>query len=423
MKTYIRQRFFRLLWNRLHGLPRLLQVVVGPRQVGKTTLAKQILDRWKGPKLYETADQPTPPTVLWIQKQWDDARRLVSMGKQEVLLILDEVPKIPRWSEVVKKLADEDADRDIKLRVVLLGSSALLMQRGLSESLAGRFELHRHPHWSFRECEECFGLSADEYLYFGGYPGALALRKDEDRWKSFVRDSLIETVLSKDVLLVSPVSKPALLRQAFGLAIAYPAEIVSYQKMLGTLQDAGNTTTIASYLRLLSNAFLICPLERFSGSRVKQRGSTPKILVLDNALVTAMLETNFKATRKDTALWGRLTENAVGAQLYWHVQDTGGNLFYWRDRQDEVDFVFTRGRQIVAVEVKSGRSDSFHGLSAFGRRYPVAKRMIVTSAKEFLSRESSETLAEYMDYQVALNRFRDKKDVITTGKKLRKHLG
>ena len=378
MKPYLRKKYYQLLWDRLHGRPRLLQVVVGPRQVGKTTLALQVLDRWPGPKRYETADQPSVPTAQWIEAQWAEARRLASRDRRETLLVLDEVQKIFRWSEITKRLVDEDKRRNRKLRVVLLGSSALLMQRGLSESLAGRFELHRHPHWSFTECREYFRLRLEEYIYFGGYPGALALRKDETRWGRFVRDSLIESVLSKDVLLVSPVEKPALLRQLFGLAAAHPAEVVSYQKMIGTLQDAGNTTTVASYLRLLSHAFLMLPLERFSGSRVKQRGSTPKIVVLDNALVTAMAGGSFKAARKNLSWWGRLVENAVGAQLYWSTKENGGELLYWRDRQDEVDFVVARSQRAIAVEVKSGEaSGSTESLATFQRRYPESRGILI----------------------------------------------
>ncbi len=378
MKSYVRRRYFQPLWQRLHSLPRLLQVVVGPRQIGKTTLAYQLLDRWVGPKRYDTADQPSVPTARWVEAQWEAARRLTSRGRPETLLILDEIQKVPRWSEITKRLTDEDRRQRRKLRVMLLGSSALLMQRGLSESLAGRFELHRHPQWSFDECRACFGLSLDEFLYFGGYPGALALRQDEERWQRFVRDSLIETVLFKDILLLSPVSKPALLRQAFGLAVTHPAEIVSYQKMLGTLQDAGNTTTIASHLRLLAQAFLVYPLERFSGSRVKQRGSTPKIVVLDSALVTAMMGLRYAVARRDAILWGRLTENAVGARLYWRAQEEGGELLYWRDRQDEVDFVLVRGQRVTAIEVKSGVAPaSLVGMRLFCRRYPDSRLLLI----------------------------------------------
>lgn len=381
MKAYIRQRYFRPLWERLHKAPRLLQVVVGPRQVGKTTLALQVLSRWRGPKRYETADQPSLPTAAWIGTQWEAARQLALRHRRETLLVLDEVQKIPRWSEMTKRLTDEDRRRNLKLRVVLLGSSALLMQRGLSESLAGRFELHRHPQWSFGECRAYFGLRLEDYVYFGGYPGALALRKDEDRWQHFIRDSLIETVLSKDVLLLAPVSKPALLRQAFGLAVSHPAEIVSYQKMLGTLQDAGNTTTIASYLRLLARAFLVVPLERFSGSRVKQRGSTPKLLMLDNALVTSMSGVRFAKAKRDAAFRGRLIENAVGARLYWQMQERGGELWYWRDRHDEVDFIASHGRQIQAVEVKTGRPPHVvAGLQTFLHRHPGSRGLLLTNA-------------------------------------------
>lgn len=379
-KRYIRQRYFQALWRRLQRRPRLLQVVVGPRQVGKTTLALQLLDRWRGPKRYETADQPTPPTAPWLAQQWEAARRLPRRGRADTLLVLDEVQKIPRWSEVAKRCIDEDRRAERRLRVLLLGSSALLMQRGLSESLAGRFELHRHPHWAFHECREAFHLSLPEYLYFGGYPGALALRRDELRWQQFIRDALIETVLSKDVLLVSPVAKPALLRQAFGLAVTHPAEVLSYQKMLGTLQDAGNTTTIAAYLRLLAHAFLVVPLERLSGSRVKQRGSIPKLLVLDNALVTAMLGLRFGQVKRQPDLWGRLTENAVGAQLYWWAQAHGADLRYWRDRQVEVDFVLGQGARLLAVEVKTGTAAAqLAGLHAFHRRYPHSRVLTVTA--------------------------------------------
>ena len=308
------------------------------------------------------------------------------MKGKDTLLVLDEIQKIPRWSEVVKRFFDEDKIAGASLRVVLLGSSAFLMQRGLAESLAGRFEIHRHPQWSYSEMHECFSLTLDEYLYFGGYPGGVQLRKDENRWRHYIQDSLIETVLSKDVLLMTPVSKPALLRQALGLALQRPAEILSYQKMLGTLQDAGNTTTLASYLRLLSYAFLLYPLERWSGSRVKQRGSTPKILVLDNALVSATMDRGFKQVKADKTLWGRMLENAVGAKLYFLCQGfglgLGVNLFYWRDRQEEVDYVLQKGASLIAFEVKSSLSPSdFSPLLSFLRRHKNARGIVISKAK------------------------------------------
>lgn len=378
MKEYVRGPLFGALLKGLKGEPRLLQVIIGPRQVGKTTLAFQVYNRWKGPKLYDSADLPNMPVIDWVIGKWEEARRLCGKGSGETLLILDEIQKIPHWSEAVKKMFDEDKRAKRKMRVILLGSSSMLMQKGLTESLAGRFEIHRHNQWSFAECKEHFGCNLEEYLYFGGYPGALPLRKDGIRWARYIRDSLIETVLSKDVLLMSPVTKPALLRQTFGLCITHPAEIISYQKMIGQLQDAGNTTTIAFYLRLLAHAFLLTPLEKYSGSKIKQKGSTPKIVVLDNALISAISGSGFKQTLKDKVLFGKMIENAVGARLYNLMQEIGGELFYWRDRDNEVDYVIKYGRRIIAIEVKTGYPQKLpSALNLFSKRYKNAERIII----------------------------------------------
>ncbi len=388
MKEYLRKSLFNALRKGLKGEPRLLQVITGPRQVGKTTLALQVHDKWVGPKLYKTTDLPNIPTVDWIVTQWKEGRSLCQKGRRETLLVLDEIQKIPRWSEVVKKMFDEDKRARRPIRVVLLGSSSLLMQKGLTESLAGRFEIHRHNHWSFSECKEYFNLKLEDYLYFGGYPGATPLRRDEPRWSRYIRDSLIETVLSKDVILMSPITKPALLRQVFGLCLAHPAEIVSYQKMMGQLQDAGNTTTIASYIRLLLNAFILAPLEKYSGSKIRQRGSMPKILVLDNALISATTGRGFKTTFKDKTTWGRMVENAVGAKLYPILQELGGELFYWRDRNYEVDYIVQIGQRLIAIEVKSGAPQkSSAALDLFARRYKQAEKVIILPPEAIESKE------------------------------------
>lgn len=382
MKNYIRQTLYQQLSKSLSDKTNLIQAVIGPRQVGKTTLALQLLEKWNGPKIYDTADQINTPSVEWIRFQWDKIRGLYKNIKGKPLLILDEIQKIPNWSSVVKKLFDEDRRFNHNIRVIILGSSALLMQRGLSESLAGRFEIHRHNQWSFSECQDCFSLSFNEYIFFGGYPGALFIRKDEDRWARYIRDSLIETVLAKDVLLLSPISKPILLRQAFGLAINYAAQIISYQKMLGTLQDAGNTTTIASYLHLLSKAFLLAPLERWSGARIRQRGSIPKILIFDNGLISSMSGLKFRNAIKNKSTWGRLIENAVGAQLYFLTQKIGGELFYWRDRDDEIDYVLRVGDKVKIIEIKSGTfNQGIPAFTAFKKKYKKCDQIIISNLK------------------------------------------
>lgn len=253
------------------------------------------------------------------------------------------------------------------------------MQKGLSESLAGRFELHRHNHWSFKECKECFSLSLKEYLFFGGYPGALPLRHDEERWASYIRDSLIETVLSKDILLMNPLSKPMLLRQTFGIAISQPTQIISYQKMLNAIENAGSVTTIKSCMHLLNNAFLIAPLEKYSGSKIKQKGSIPKILVFDNSLITATSRLRYKDILTSPML-GRLTENSVGMQLYNLAQKYGGELFYWRDRDEEVDYVIKIGNITRAFEIKSSKTPQINikSLDSFRKHYNKVETFIIS---------------------------------------------
>lgn len=383
-KPYVRPHLFDELWNALTGEPSLIQVVIGPRQVGKTTMALQILERWKGPKIYATADSPDTPNIEWISTHWERARRLSYSSSERSFLILDEVQKIPHWSELVKKLADQDRRQKTNLRVLVLSSSALLVQKGLIESLAGRFELHRHPHWQYKECHNYFNLSLEDYFLFGGYPGALSLRDDPVRWSRYIRDALIETVIGKDVLLMATVQKPALLRQVFGMACAHPAEIVSYTKMMGQLMDAGNTVTIANYLHLLSAAFFVNPLSKWSGSQLRRRGSIPKIVLRDNSLINSIVFPNLNKRDMDAVWRGRLVENCVGAALTPMLEQAGGELFYWRDRQDEVDYVIRYGQKLIGVEVKSGKASSdLSGLKIFKKRYPEAECVVISTNNKY----------------------------------------
>ena len=381
---------------RLTKPPNLMQIVVGPRQVGKTTAAQQIGSEWNGPVRYAAADLPLPPGPEWIQSQWELARRDASRGKR-VLLVLDEVQKVTGWSEVVKANWDADRASRASLRVLLLGSSALLLTRGANESMAGRFFLHRCVHWSFLECREAFGWDLDRWIYFGGYPGAAPLADDDVAFRAYVRDALVEPAIARDVLAMQTVTKPALLRQLFALCGLYAAQILSYTKMLGQLQDAGNTTTLAHYLRLLETAFLASGLDRFKAGRAARRGSSPKLVVWNNALVTSLGLAGFEEARGDSSLWGRLVENAVGAHLLNHLQGSPHEVTYWRERSDEVDFVVRAGREVWAIEVKSGRPARAAGLAAFLRRHPRARPLIVGTGgmplQEFFSAEPAELLA------------------------------
>ncbi|MBI3614907.1 MAG: ATP-binding protein [Candidatus Omnitrophica bacterium] len=354
-----------------------MQVILGPRQVGKTTAIQQVLSKLDTPHHYAAADLPAPPPTEWISRQWDLARAKVS-GRHPAILVLDEVQKISHWSTEVKRLWDEDARAGRELRVALLGSSSLLIQKGLTESLAGRFELIRFPHWSWTECRDGFRWSFDQYLYFGGYPGSADFIHQEERWRRYISDSLIETAISKDILLLNRVEKPALLRQLFVLACEYGGQILSYQKIQGQLADAGNTTTLAHYQTLLESAFLIRGLPKWSGKVIRRRSSSPKWLPLNTALLTALANRTFKEFRQDPQAWGRLTEVAIGAHLVNQAMSHGINVYYWREGNDEVDFVLRKGNRVTAIEVKSGSKwSSLPGLSEFLKRYPSARTCVV----------------------------------------------
>jgi hypothetical protein len=369
--------------------PALIQVIAGPRQVGKTTAAEQLRDRLKWPSVWAAADLPLPPGPEWIETQWQLARELQPGADKKVLLVLDEIQKVSGWSETVKRLWDEEKRVRGTVLPVLLGSSALLVQKGLTESLAGRFFLHRAPHWSWPECRAAFRWTWQQWVYFGGYPGAAAFARNERLWKRYVADSLIETVLSRDVLQMQTITKPALLRHLFALAATYPAQMLSYNKMLGQLQDAGNTTTLANYLRLLETAYLVSGLELFSKGQVRKRGSSPKFVLWNNALVNALSLLSRKQARADGSWWGRLVENAVGAHLLNGLQGPDWSVTYWRDGDAEVDFVVAHGTRIWALEVKSGRPGKTYGIQAFRKRYPTAKVWLIG--------ESGIKLADFFD--------------------------
>lgn len=377
----------------------LLQIITGPRQVGKTVAAQQIAQQWPGETILVSADSPLPPGPEWLRAQWERARRTAQPDKTgQTLLIVDEIQKVKGWSEEVKSLWDQNLVDEPGIKVLLLGSSSLLLQQGLTESLAGRFFLHRCPHWEFSEMAAVFSFNLDQWLYFGGYPGAAEFAEDESRWAAYVTDSLIETVLTKDVLQMQTVAKPALLRHLFFLSCGSPAQILSYNKMLGQLHDAGNTTTLAHYVKLLETAFLLSGLELFKRGRLKRRGSSPKLVIWNNALINAVSGGGLISSRDDFSWWGRLVENAVGAYLLNFFTGRPVKLYYWRERGFEVDFVIETPRRLWALEVKSGRVGKIPGLAKFIRQYPDAEPLIIGSGgiplAEFFTCNLSELLLQ-----------------------------
>lgn len=378
LPSFVRE-FASSLESRLLEPRRYLQVIAGARQVGKTTLVRQVLAGINRPHHFVSADEPALRDAVWLRTQWDAARLIArDSGDSGAVLALDEIQKITGWSETVKRLWDEDTASALPLHVVLLGSAPLLVQGGLTESLAGRFEQLRLPHWTFGEMRTAFGFSFEQFLYFGGYPGAAPLAADAERWRRYILDSLVETTISRDVLLMTRVDKPALLRRLFELGCRYSGQILSYNKMIGQLQDAGNTTTLAHYLDLLSGAGMLTGLPKFAGETVRQRGSSPKLQVLNTALMTAQSGLLPDDAKKDTEFWGRLTESAVGAHLANAAAMGTCELFYWRDRNREVDFVVRSGRRLLAIEVKSARARSaLPGLAAFSDAFSPERTLLV----------------------------------------------
>ena len=356
---------------------RFIQVVAGPRQVGKSTLVQQATETLPLPLRYASADEPMLRGPDWIAQQWEAARLLIA-SPEGAVLVLDEIQKIPAWSETVKRLWDEDTRCKRPLKAVLLGSAPLLIAQGLTESLAGRFETIAVSHWSLAEMRTAFGWSLDEFVFYGGYPGAAPLIGEPARWARYVADSLIETSISRDVLLLNRVDKPALLRRLFELVCRYSGQVLSYTKMLGQLQDAGNTTTLAHYLTLLAGAGMVCGLPKFAGDVARSRASSPKLQVLNTALMTVMSGLTLDEARSDREFWGRLVESAAGAHLANAAMRGECALHYWRDGNLEVDFVVQTGPRVIAIEVKSGRAPLAHaGTAAFAQAFKPQRSLLV----------------------------------------------
>ena len=369
-----------VLQSRITEPRRFIQVIAGARQVGKSTMVKQVTQELTIPHLLATAEEAPDKDPAWISYVWQQARQSMRLNNYpEFLLVIDEIHKLDNWSEVVKAEWDTDTMRDLNLKVVLLGSSRLLIKDGLTESLAGRYELIEMEHWSFSEMREAFGMSVEQYIYYGGYPGAASLLEDEQRWRKYMKDAIIEPAITKDVLTTKRVLKPALLRQLFQLGCAYSGELLSFNKVLGQLQDAGNTSTLANYLQLLDESKLLCGLQQYAAEDARKYKSVPKYQVYNSGLLSACNSLSFKDVYLSPAEWGKWVESAVGAYLANHADRLEYKVYYWRHDSDEVDFVLQRSRQLVAIEVKSGRRKMNQGLKLFQEQFQPTMDLVVGS--------------------------------------------
>lgn len=381
---------FRTLTDRLSEPRRFIQVIVGPRQVGKTTLIKQVLSVTTMDYLHFSADNVPATNTSWVADCWETARAKMAMGGHgEFLLVIDEIQKITQWSEVVKREWDADSWNNVNMKVVLLGSSRILLERGLSESLAGRFEEIRMTHWSFGEMREAFGMSLDEYIFYGGYPGAVGLIGDAERWESYISSAIVDATINKDILQNHVVTKPALLRQAFELGSSYSSRELSLTKLLGQLQDAGNTTTLSSYFRMLADSGMVTGLQKFAVDQARKRASAPKFQVFNNALRAVYNDYTFQQAVDNRKVWGLYFESAIGAHIVSQAFADRYDVFYWRDGVMEVDYVMQKKDKVVAIEVKSNDETSNAGLEAFRTKFRPYRTVVVGKnalpAEEFLA--------------------------------------
>ncbi len=385
---------YHIIKKRLEEPRRFVQVVMGARQIGKSTVVKQVLNDLTIPYMLFSADNVPATNSAWITDCWAAVRSLKeSKGYESIVLVIDEIQKIANWSEAVKKEWDDDTFYDRNIKVLILGSSRVLLEMGLSESLAGRFEEIRMGHWSYSEMKECFGFSLDRYIFYGGYPGAASLIGDDDRFQQYIQSSIIDATINKDILMDTPIGKPALLRQAFELGAAYSGELLSLTKMLGALQDAGNTSTLAGYINLLDESGLLCGIQKFGIDMVRRKASVPKFQVYNNALKTVYNTSTFENSILDRKVWGHIFESGIGAYIVSQAFVHRFEVFYWRERNYEVDFVLRKRGSSVAIEVKSNAEKRTDGLERFRQLFNPQSSFIVgdggINAEEFLTMDIS----------------------------------
>ncbi len=354
--------FVNTLSERFKDSAPLIHVVLGPRQVGKTTGILQFLETYRGEHHYISADAVLTAGHDWVLQQWQTAL----LKGHHALLVIDEIQKISNWAEIIKKLWDDQKLKQTQIKLLLSGSSSLSLQRGMTESLAGRLEVIYVPHWDYHESNQLRALSLEDYLRYGGYPKSYDFLEDKDRWHQYVKSSVIDRVIDKDILQYAQVKNPALFRQAFELICCYPSQEISYRKLLGQLQDKGNTDLIKHYLALFEDGFLIKALQKYHNQEFKVKSSSPKIIPLAPCFYHLFSAKEEKMTF--------VFESTVGAKL----SQIASKLYYWRDDTHEVDFVMLWRNKLIAIEVKSGKSRKRSGLEKFLTLFSEAIPIIIS---------------------------------------------
>ncbi len=361
--------------------PGRIQLLAGPRQVGKTTLLLGLAGEAGKQAVYAAADAPEAALPGFWERLWSKAED-VAASQGRAVVLLDEAHLLHDWAARLKGVWDRFRRERIPIHVVATGSSALHVAAGSRESLAGRFERVTLSHWSASSLAQAFGLAPEEaagvVVRMGSYPGAFGLRRDRARWSAYVRDAILEPAMGRDILALAAIRRPALLRQVFGIAASSPAQIVSLQKIQGQLQERGALETIAHYLGLLEEAFLVAALPKFATSAERRRAAPPKLVTLSNALVAVVDPGGIADARSDPARFGAWVENACLA----HAWNAGQRISYWREEPLEVDGVLEGSWGAWAIEVKTGKLQlaDLNGLLEFVRRHPRFRPLAVVDA-------------------------------------------
>lgn len=382
--------------------PGRIQILTGPRQVGKTTLLLELAERFGGRAVYAAGDQPDAALPGFWERCWTQAEDRAK--RRAAILLLDEVHFLSNWAGRLKGSWDRVRRRRIPLHVVVTGSSAIQVATGSRESLAGRFERLHLSHWSAASLAAAFHLAPPQaalnLVRFGSYPGAVALQRDQARWRDYVRDAILEPAVGRDMLALGSVRRPALLRQVFAIAADSPAQIVSLQKLQGQLQDSGALETVAHYLKLLSDAYLVAPLEKFSPRVQRSRASPPKLVLLNNALLSAASARGAPDPARDPGRFGQWVENACLAFAVNQSQQVS----YWREEPLEVDAVLDGSWGKWAVEIKTGKYDAqaLKGLLEFCRRNPEFAPLVISApGDERIASRHGVAAVNWRDYLVA----------------------
>lgn len=360
--------------------PGRIQLLSGPRQVGKTTLLLELAKERSNSALYAAGDSPEAALPGFWERLWSRAERVALTGR--AIVLLDEAHLLYDWAARLKGEWDRFRRRKIPIHVVATGSAALQLSAGSRESLAGRFEKITLTHWTAASLAASFGMTAEKaaevIVSHGSYPGAMPYLKDSGRWSGYVRDAILEPAIGRDILALAPVRKPALLRQVFGVCASSPAQIVSLQKIQGQLQDSGALETIAHYLDLLEEAYLVAPLKKYAARSSRRRSAPPKLVTLSNALLAVVDPQGIPSSASDPARFGAWVENACLA----HAWICGQRVSYWREEPYEVDGVIEGTWGSWAIEIKTGafKAADLQGLFEFTRRHPSYRPLLICDA-------------------------------------------